>query len=55
MSNDGAFVLGLTCGQEDRENNHPIRTTLPTHLQLSLTEQASWWAGYLKGYYAKES
>lgn len=50
MSNDGAFIIGLTQGQDDRENGLPLRVSIPAHLNLSLSEEASWWAGYHQGY-----
>jgi hypothetical protein len=50
MSNDGNFILGLIHGEEDRESGLPFRVSIPPHLSLSLSEQASWWAGYHKGF-----
>jgi hypothetical protein len=50
MSNDGAFILGLVQGREDLEEGLPFRITIPKHLTLSMSEEASWWAGYHQGY-----
>lgn len=50
MSNDGSFILGKIQGQNDREDSLPVRVSIPSHLDLSLSEEASWWAGYWEGY-----
>lgn len=50
MSEQGSFILGAAQGKEDRSQSLPKRATIPAHLNLSLSEEVNWWAGYHQGY-----